>query len=188
MYYHKRHRLPTVRARFQNVYGPGEILGAGRWRGTPATVWRNVIPTFVYKALKREALPVEGGGESTRDFIYVGDVVRGLVCCAHKGVTGDVYNLASGVETSILELAMLINELTRNPKPIRVLPRRDWDQSGRRFGDPQKARRELGFEGLTPLRDGLEATIDWTRDVLSLIETNISKHAAALRKLREGEA
>ena len=138
VYYHKRHRLPTVRARFQNVYGPGEILGAARWRGTPPPVWRNVIPTFVYKALKREALPVEGGGESTRDFIYVGDVVRGLVCCAHKGVTGDVYNLASGVETSILELAMLINELTRNPKPIRVLPRRDWDQSGRRFGDPKR--------------------------------------------------
>ena len=46
------HGLPTVRARFQNVYGPGEILGAGRWRGTPATVWRNVTPTFVYRALK----------------------------------------------------------------------------------------------------------------------------------------
>ena len=40
-----------MRARFQNVYGPGEILGAGRWRGTPATVWRNVTPTFVWKAL-----------------------------------------------------------------------------------------------------------------------------------------
>ena len=37
--------------RFQNVYGPGEILGAGRWRGTPATVWRNVTPTFIYRAL-----------------------------------------------------------------------------------------------------------------------------------------
>ena len=52
VYYHRRHGLPTVRARFQNVYGPGEILGAGRWRGTPATVWRNVTPTFVYRALK----------------------------------------------------------------------------------------------------------------------------------------
>ena len=48
-YYFRQHGLPAVRARFQNVYGPGEILGAGRWRGTPATVWRNVTPTFIYK-------------------------------------------------------------------------------------------------------------------------------------------
>ena len=41
-YYHGRTGLPVVIARFQNVYGPGEILGAGRWRGTPETVWRNV--------------------------------------------------------------------------------------------------------------------------------------------------
>ncbi len=52
VYYHKQHGVPTVRARFQNVYGPGEILGAGQWRGTPATVWRNVVPTFVYRALR----------------------------------------------------------------------------------------------------------------------------------------
>jgi nucleoside-diphosphate-sugar epimerase len=50
-YYFSRYQLPFVRARFQNVYGPGEILGAGQWRGTPHTVWRNVTPTFVWKAL-----------------------------------------------------------------------------------------------------------------------------------------
>ena len=50
-YYHKAHGLPFVKARFQKVYGPREILGAGRWRGTPHTVWRNVTPTFVWKAL-----------------------------------------------------------------------------------------------------------------------------------------
>ncbi len=54
-YYHHQHGLPTVQARFQNVYGPGEILGAGRWRGTSATVWRNVVPTFVYRALQGTA-------------------------------------------------------------------------------------------------------------------------------------
>ena len=50
-YYFMRYGLPFVKARFQNVYGPGEILGAGRWRGTPHTVWRNVTPTFIWKAL-----------------------------------------------------------------------------------------------------------------------------------------
>ena len=69
VYYHRQHRLPTVRARFQNVYGPGEVLGAGHWRGTPATVWRNVTPTFVYRALKGLPLRVENGGIATRDFL-----------------------------------------------------------------------------------------------------------------------
>jgi len=50
-YFWSRFGLPIVKARFQNVYGPREILGAGRWRGTPHTVWRNVTPTFVWKSL-----------------------------------------------------------------------------------------------------------------------------------------
>src|ERR1019366_6099714 len=77
-YYLTRHHLPTITARFQNVYGPGEVLGAGRWRGTVHTVWRNVTPTFIYRSLKGEALPVENGGIATRDFVYVADIVRGL--------------------------------------------------------------------------------------------------------------
>ena len=177
VYYHNRHRLPTVRARFQNIYGPGEILGAGRWRGTPATVWRNVTPTFVYRALKGEALPVEGGGEATRDFIYVDDIVRGLLLCAARGAPGQVYNLASGVETSILELATLINELAGNTTPLQFLPSRDWDRSGKRFGSTDKARRELGFEARVPLREGLSRTVAWTREYLPLIESCIEKHA-----------
>jgi nucleoside-diphosphate-sugar epimerase len=131
-YYFMRYGLPFVRARFQNVYGPGEILGAGRWRGTPHTVWRNVTPTFVWKALQREALPVENGGLATRDFIFVEDIVEGLVACARRGRPGEVYNLASGVETSILDLARLVNELTQNPTPIALAPAREWDRSGRR--------------------------------------------------------
>jgi len=156
VYYHTQHDLPTVRARFQNVYGPGEILGAGRWRGTPATVWRNVTPTFVYRALKQMPLTVENGGMATRDFIYVEDIVRGLMLCAVAGKPGDVYNLASGVETSILELAKLVNELTGNPAPLDFRPPREWDRSGKRFGSTEKAKRMLGFEAriaLTATRD-----------------------------------
>ena len=94
-YYLARHGLPVVKARFQNVYGPGEVLGAGRWRGTPNTVWRNVTPTFIYKAIKGEALPVENGGVATRDLIYVDDVVAGLLALAERGEAGAVFNLAS---------------------------------------------------------------------------------------------
>src|SRR5262249_55387485 len=130
VYYHRQHKLPTVRARFQNVYGPGEILGAGRWRGTPATVWRNVTPSFVYRALRQMPLGVDNQGLGSRDFIYVEDIARGLLLCATGGKPGGVYNLASGVETSILELATLINRLTGNTASIEYLPERPWDRSG----------------------------------------------------------
>jgi len=178
VYYHTRHGLPTVRARFQNVYGPGEILGAGRWRGTPATVWRNVTPTFVYRALKKLPLVVENGGVATRDFIYVEDVVRGLTLCAASGLAGDVYNLASGAETSILELANLVNRMAGNPTPVQLGPPREWDRSGRRVGSTEKAKRVLGFEAQVPLERGLEHTIAWTRAHSSLIEACIEKHSA----------
>ena len=180
VYYFNRHALPTVRARFQNVYGPGEVLGAGQWRGTPATVWRNVTPTFIYKSLKGEALPLEGGGVATRDFIFVEDIVEGLICCALKGAPGDVYNLASGVETSIRELAEMINGLTGNPTPLDIRERRDWDHSGKRFGSTEKAKAQLGFEAVTCIRDGLRRTIDWTRDQSAFIDNCIGKHSKFL--------
>lgn len=175
-YYYKRYGLPVVKARFQNVYGPREILGAGRWRGTPATVWRNVVPTFIYQAIKRMPLNLENEGIATRDFIYVQDIVRGLISCAAKGVAGEVYNLASGVETSILELAKIINYLTDNSTPMKFLPGRDWDNSGKRYGSPEKAHREIAFRAEVGLKNGLQQTIEWTQKNLSLIDQCVSKH------------
>ena len=181
VYYFNRHQLPTVRARFQNVYGPGEILGAGRWRGTPATVWRNVTPTFVFKALNGEALPLENEGIATRDFIYVTDVADGLIACALKGRPGDVYNIASGKETSIRDLADTINALTGNKTSPSLLPKRPWDTSGKRFGSTDKSRRELGFEAVVDIQEGLRRTVDWTRENLELIRRTVAKHDAQMR-------
>jgi nucleoside-diphosphate-sugar epimerase len=187
-YYWMRHGLPFVRARFQNVYGPGEVLGAGRWRGTPHTVWRNVTPTFIWKALHHEALPVENGGVASRDFIFVEDIARGLIACARRGEPGEAYNLASGVETSIIELATLVNELTGNPTPIALAPARDWDRSGHRFGAPGKAREQLEFVAQTGLRDGLQQTIEWTRADRERIRAAMLQHARFVPGLREALA
>jgi UDP-glucose 4-epimerase len=176
VYYHRQHGVPTVRARFQNVYGPGEVLGAGRWRGTPATVWRNVTPVFVYRAIKQLPLPVEGDGRTSRDFIYVDDVARGLIRCAVAGRPGDVYNLASGVETSIGALARRINELTENASGVETRPARAWDRSGRRFGSTVKASMDLRFVATVPLDEGLRQTIMWTRANLTRIEACIARH------------
>ncbi len=175
-YYYRQHGIPVVRARFQNVYGPGEVLGAGRWRGTPATVWRNVVPTFIYRALHGEALLLENDGHASRDFIFVDDVVSGLLSCALDGQAGEVFNLATGQETSILELAERINRLAENPTPVERRPAREWDRSIHRFGSPGKAKRELGFEAAIALEAGLKRTVEWTRGELPRIEACIEKH------------
>jgi len=181
VYYHKQHSLPTVRARFQNVYGPGEILGAGRWRGTPATVWRNVTPTFIWKAMHHEPLPLENEGIATRDFIYVEDVARGLAACALRGKPGEAYNIASGAETSIRRLAELAVELTGGRGGVQMLPKRPWDNSGKRFGSTAKAERELGFRVQIGLIDGLRSTVTWTRKNEALIRSCIGKHAVHMK-------
>ena len=178
-----RYKLPFVKARFQNVYGPGEVLGAGAWRGNANTVWRNVTPTFIFKALQAEALPVENGGIATRDFIHVDDVARGLIACALKGASGGVYNIASGVETSIGELAHMINELTDNSTAIGEMPARPWDRSGKRHGDPSKSMRELEFEASISLPEGLKQTIDWTKTNQVLIKQCMANHKRYLPEL-----
>jgi UDP-glucose 4-epimerase len=179
-YYFSRHKLPVVKARFQNVYGPGEVLGAGAWRGTSATVWRNVTPTFVYRGLKGMPLTVENGGIATRDMIYVEDTARGLIACALAGRPGEVYNIASGVETSILELAEKINRLTANACPVDYRPPRDWDRSGKRFGSTEKAERELQFRCAVGLDEGLARTVEWTKANLPTIDACIARHLAHL--------
>ena len=180
-YYLLRYKMPFVRARFQNIYGPREILGAGRWRGTVHTVWRNVTPTFIWRALHREALPLDNGGNASRDFIFVEDIARGLMACAQHGTPGEAYNLASGVETSIRVLAETINELTGNPTPCDLKPARDWDRSGKRFGSTEKSEREIGFKARVSLREGLQRTIDWTIANRDVIERCMKQHETLVK-------
>lgn len=175
-YYFQRHKLPFVKARFSNVFGPREILGAGQWRGTIHTVWRNVTPTFIWRSLNGEALPLDNGGNASRDFIFVEDMARGLMACALKGSVGGVYNLATGRETSILELANLINEYTGNITPLDLRSARDWDRSGKRFASTEKSERELGFTAQINVREGIRLTVEWTKANSELIKRNIAKH------------
>lgn len=184
-YYFTRFGLPFVKARFQNVYGPGEILGAGRWRGTPATVWRNVTPTFIWKSLHGEALPVENGGVASRDFIFVEDMARGLMACALRGEPGEIYNLGSGVEITIRELAERINRLTDNPTPIALTPARDWDRSGQRFASTEKAREKIGFVAEVPHEDGVRRTIEWTKANHGTILRCMTSHAHFVPEVRK---
>tara|TARA_B100000963_G_C22565656_1_gene643560 strand:+ start:227 stop:1258 length:1032 start_codon:yes stop_codon:yes gene_type:complete len=175
-YFFKHKNLPFVKARFQNIYGPREFLGAGIWRGTIHTVWRNVIPTFIWKAINNEELLLDNEGLTSRDFIYVDDIVKGLILCAQKGLNGDAYNLASGVETRIIDIANSILEITNSKSKIKLMPKRIWDNSGNRFGSTEKSNVELGFKSEINLISGLRNTISWTKKNRIFISSLINKH------------
>ena len=181
-YFFARYQMPFVKARFQNVYGPREILGAGRWRGTPATVWRNVTPTFIWKSLHGEALPLDNGGNTGRDFIYVDDICRGLVACALAGKPGESYNLATGREILIRDWATIINEITGNSTPVKLNPARPWDNSGRRYGSTRKSRDEIGFIARVAADEGLQLTVQWTHQHRKIIADTMRRHDDAMRE------
>lgn len=180
-FYFQQYGLPIIKARFSNVYGPREVLGAGAWRGTPHTVWRNVTPTFIWRSLNGERLPLDNGGNASRDFIFVEDLTRGLMACCLRGVAGEVYNLATGRETTILQLAEIINEHCENTAPVDLKSAREWDRSGKRFASTQKAEIEIGFSAQVSVSDGLRRTVDWTIENKDLIQKMIDKHSKLMQ-------
>lgn len=146
--------LQTVRTRFFNSYGPGEIPGR----------YRNVIPNFIYWAMRGEQLPITGTGQETRDWTYVGDIMDGLLRAgAMKDAVGEAFNLASGRETRVIDVAQWINEETGNTAGVRYVERRKWDTKERLLASVDKATGVLGYEPRTEFRDGLRKTIDWFR-------------------------
>lgn len=164
-FFHHHHDLPVVKARFFNSYGPGEIPGQ----------YRNVIPNFIYWALKKKPLPITGTGDETRDFTYVSDIVDGLLKAGiADNVIGEEFNLASEVETKIKDLAEMINSLTGSSSGINFLERRKWDTKSRLLASVDKARRLIGYEPKTGFEDGLKNTINWFEENWESIEKTAS--------------
>lgn len=151
-FYHNYYGLPVAIARYFNVYGPGEIPGA----------YRNVTPVFIWTALHNRPLRVLGTGEETRDFTFVEDIVDGtLRCGVVPEAIGQAFNLASEKETRVIDLARMILEVTGNTKNIEFAPRRDWDKITRRRASIEKARKVLGYEPKTEMKEGVKRTYDW---------------------------
>lgn len=144
--------LPVTTARYFNVYGPGEVPGA----------YRNVIPNFIFWALQGKPLPITGTGDETRDFTFVDDIVDGTL---RLGVipeaVGDAFNLASEVETRVIDIANMVNEITGNASGVEFIARRDWDKIVRRRASIAKASKVLGYKPETKMEDGIRKVYDW---------------------------
>ena len=156
--------LPTVNARFFNVFGPGEVPGK----------YRNVIPNFFYWAMQGKSLPITGNGSETRDWTYVGDIVNGLLAMGIvKEAIGEAINLGSGKETKVIEMAKMINKITGNKNGIKYIERRNWDVKKRLLSSIGKAKKLLNYQPKTGFREGLGAVYKWFIEN----EENIKKSA-----------
>ena len=160
-FFYNHYGLPVVKTRFFNSYGPGEVPGQ----------YRNVIPNFIYWAMKGLPLPITGTGEETRDFTYVMDLVNGLLRAGYyEQAIGQEFNLASGKETRIIDLANMINEAVGNTAGVKYVSRRKWDTKSRLLASIEKAKELVGYEPKTEFKEGLTNTIDWFKENWDKIE------------------
>jgi UDP-glucose 4-epimerase len=114
--YQDQWNVPTASLRYFNVFGP---------RQNPKSAYAAAVPIFINNALQNKPLTIYGDGLQTRDFIYVKDVVKANILASKTG--GEMYNVALGHSTSILELAERIIEITNSKSQIQFLDERSGD-------------------------------------------------------------
>jgi UDP-glucuronate decarboxylase len=159
MAYYRELGLDVRISRIFNTYGPRLDISMPSYG--------RVITKFITQALRGEPITVHGNGRQTRSFLYVADNIEAhLLLMAKKEAKGEVVNIGSDEEIEIIKLAELIKELTQSASPIVFLPPRP-DDPLRRCPDISKAKRLLGWEPRTPLREGLQKTIEWLRQTYS---------------------
>jgi len=167
-YYYRVQGVPTSCLRFFNVFGP---------RQDPRNPYSGVISKFISQSLMDQDLLIFGDGLQTRDFVFVGDIARGVVDCCFSENTGQAekMNLGQGMETSVQDLALQILNLTGSSSRILHLPSRSGEIIHSR-ADIRLAQEKFGFHCETTLTDGLAATVSWTRSQLPSVSARDSSH------------
>jgi UDP-glucose 4-epimerase len=148
-YYAAVHRVPGTALRFFNVYGP---------RQDPSSPYSGVISIFADRARAGRTLTIFGDGGQTRDFVYVGDVVRAIVAALGDGADRVVANVGTGGEITVLELARSIVELCGGRSAIEHAPLRAGEILKSR-ARVDRLRDALGVVAETSLLDGLRETL-----------------------------
>ncbi|HEY3269266.1 MAG TPA: UDP-glucuronic acid decarboxylase family protein [Armatimonadota bacterium] len=154
MAYRRAHGVNTAIVRIFNTYGPRMRLADGR-----------VVPNFIAQALRNEPLTVYGGGQQTRSFCYVSDLIEGIFRLATSDQPGPI-NIGNPQETTILEFAQRIKELTQSASEIVFEPLPTEDDPKQRCPDLTKARACLGYEPVVSLDEGLRRTIEYFRPLI----------------------
>lgn len=153
--YFKEKKLPVVIVRLFNTVGPRQTGQYGM-----------VIPRFVAAALRHEPIRVYGDGQQSRCFCFVADVTRGLIeLMNHRGAEGEIFNIGSTEEITILELAHKIKMMTSSTSEIVFVPYDEAYESGfedmaRRVPDISKIQKAIGWKPIASLDEILRKVID----------------------------
>ena len=148
-YYAAVHGVPTTALRFFNVYGP---------RQDPTSPYSGVISIFIDRARSSLPLTVFGTGQQTRDFVYVGDVVRAIAAALQDKNSRAIVNIGTGGEVTVLELAQTVAKLCGGGSEIRHAPARAGEIQ-RSCARVDRLRELFGVVAQTALVDGLRATL-----------------------------
>lgn len=151
--FYESYGLPVSVVRYSNVFGIGQ---------RPDNPYCGVIAKFFAAAYEGRPLQVHGDGQQTRDFTYIDDAVDAtLLAAIQPRAEGEVFNVGTGIETSINELARLIGQAVERSITIEHIDRRDIDNIRRRVVSIEKARRMLRWSPQVTLLDGLARTAAW---------------------------
>jgi UDP-glucose 4-epimerase len=161
--YQESYGIPVTVVRLFGSYGPRQHLS---WWGGPQSV-------FIDAVLHEREIPIHGDGLQTRSFTYVSDTVEGIYAAIVKPeANGDIFNIGSTFEISILELAKLIKRLSNTPGELRInfvpyesFSDKPYEDVRRRVPDVSHCERILGVKAKIALEEGLASTIEWQRQV-----------------------
>jgi UDP-glucose 4-epimerase len=152
--FHICYGLPTVGLRYFNVFGP---------RQDPKSQYAAVIPNFVTAALAGRPATIYGDGGTTRDFCFIDNVIEAnLKACTVEDVSGEIFNIACGQATSLLQVIDTIAEQLG----VRIPPKHEPPRTGdirHSLADIGKAKTRLGYTGNVSFAEGIARTIDWYR-------------------------
>jgi UDP-glucose 4-epimerase len=146
--------LDWVALRYFNVYGP---------RMDTAGVYTEVLVRWMERIAAGQPPVIYGDGLQTMDFVEVGDVARANVLAAATATRHHVFNIASGVETSLVELARRLLQVMGSRLDVEYAAERRVNAVRRRLADVELARAELGFEAKVGLDQGLRRLVEWWR-------------------------
>jgi UDP-glucose 4-epimerase len=151
-FYQSEHQLDYTALRYGNVYGPRQDPNGEA----------GVIAIFIAKFLAGEGVRIDWDGEQTRDYVYVGDVVRANIAALTRG-SGEIYVIGTGRKTSVNSIYAALVEATGVEAPVTRAPRRAGDAREVYF-NPAKAARELGWQAEVDLTSGMRETVAYFRD------------------------
>lgn len=156
MAFFESYDLPTSAVRYSNVFGPGQ---------DPSNPYCGVVAKFIDSLFAGKAPVIHGDGNQTRDFTFIDDAVEAtLLAATSDRALGEVFNVGTGAETRVNELAALLARITGCDKPPVHKNRRDVDNIRRRVVNIEKTRRALRWIPETTLEQGLQLTVAWQRE------------------------